>query len=350
MRFSICLIEPEAYKYSHFLYDSCKYLCYTIAANGYDCCMVRNTFYFDRINIILGCHNINDPAVAKKIEQSGKYIIVQSELLREGGIVGWPNQASFKSIYVPLMRNATAVWDGIEANRTVIGKLGIQADWIPRFGYLSQLEEITHKRNKDIDFLYYGSLTPHRKKLIDELQSRGGNVVCLFDDAAIFRNDYIARTRIHLAPIQVVGADQIPNRVLYLLNNRCVVVSEQFKNQGWLEHCFLSADTEHWADLCMETLHRPDLDELSNNFFENYKKLDMTELFRPLLDKLSDKITGSKRTISAARAIDKNPQAVPKSDKTTPHNAQSEIPEPFARLERLLDDQKTVEAIQAFTG
>ncbi len=66
MPFSVCLIEPEGYKYSHFLYDYCKFLCFTIEGNGYECCIVKNKVYTDRINIILGVHNLIDPLIAKQ--------------------------------------------------------------------------------------------------------------------------------------------------------------------------------------------------------------------------------------------------------------------------------------------
>lgn len=286
MKFSICLLEPEGYKYSHFLYDVCKYLCYTIEAAGYECCMVRNRLYSDRINVIIGAHNITDPAGVERIKQAGKYIIVQSEVLKENSINDWPVQQSYATVYLPLLRHAQAVWDGLETNRIQLRKLGINSELLLQFGYLPAMEEIVHKKNKDIDFLYYGSLTPHRKKLIDELKSLGGNVVCVFDDAAIFRNDLIARARVNLAPNQAAGTNHITSKVFYLLNNRSIVVVEKCFNQDWVEHCFPFADTDKWAALCMETLHRPDLAELADKYFEQYKKLDMVHLIRPLIDKL----------------------------------------------------------------
>src|ERR1700690_652583 len=287
MLFSMCVIEPEGYKYSHFLYDVCKYFCYTIEAAGHDCCMVKNYLYTDRINVVMGAHNITDPAMVDRIRRVGKYVIVQSEVLREGGIAGWANQTSFNTIYLPLMRNALAVWDAFEPNEIHLLKLGIKPEKdLTRFGYLRAMEEITPKKNKDIDFLYYGSLTPHRKKLLEELKALGGNVVSIFDEAAIFRNDMIARTRVHLAPNPADGITNITSKVLYLLNNRSIVVVERCFNQAWVEHCFLSANTEKWADLCMETIRRQDLDQLADECFEQYKKLDMVHLINPLVEKL----------------------------------------------------------------
>ena len=287
MRFSVCLIAPETYKYSHFLYDTCKYYCYTIEAAGHECCMVRNHLYSDRINIIIGAHNITDPASVEQIRNAGKYVVLQSEVLTEDSIAGWPVQESYAKIYLPLLRRADAVWDSLESNQRQLKKFGIDADLHSRVGYLSAMEEITHKKNKDIDFLYYGSVTPHRKKLLDELQKRGGKIVCVFDEAAIFRNDLIARARVNLAPNQAPRVDHLSSRVLYLLNNRAIVVAERCYNQDWVEHCFLSASTEEWADVCMETIRRPDLDQLAEKYFEQYKKLDVVHLIKPLIEKLA---------------------------------------------------------------
>jgi GT2 family glycosyltransferase/Flp pilus assembly protein TadD len=287
MRFSICLFEPEGYKYSHFLYDSCKYMCYTIEAAGYECCIVKNRLYSDRINLVLGAHNLTDPASVEQIKRAGEYVIVQSEVLREDGIVGWPNQKTFQTIYLPLMRQARAVWDGLETNHIHLRKLGIEPEkGLTRYGYLHEMEEVVHKKNKDIDFLYYGSLTPHRNKLIEELKTLGGNVVYAFDEAAIFRNDLIARTRVNLAPNQAPGINHLTSKVLFLLNNRSIVVVEHCCNQDWVEHCFPFADTEKWAALCMETLNRPDLDQFAFENYERFKKLDMVYLILPMLDKL----------------------------------------------------------------
>lgn len=292
MRFSVCMIEPAGYKYSHFLYDSCKYICYTIEKLGYDCCIVKNTIYSDCANIIVGSHNLGDPAMIESIRRADKYIIFQTEILRDDGIDGWENNEAYHRVYLPLLKQAHAVWDVSELNQAVLRRMGIRADIIPRFGYLPALAEITHKRNKDIDFLYYGSMTPHRKQMIEALMKRGGRVVCLFDEAAIFRNDYIARTRVNLAPNQTSQNDHLTARILYLLNNQSIVVVERCRDQDWIEHCFLSAQTDQWVDLCMETLHRPDLPELARRFHEHYKKLDMTGLFQPLIEKLMDEQTG----------------------------------------------------------
>lgn len=289
MRFSICVIEPEGFRYAHFLYDICKYLCFGIESAGYECCILRNKLTADRTNIIVGAHNQTDPAVVDEIKQSGNYILLQSEIITGDSINNWPVQKSFADVYLPLMRQARAVWTGVETNIGALKKLDVEADRI-FMGYHPLMEEVHHKRNKDINFLFCGSITPHRKKLLTELTACGGKVVTIFDDAAMYRNDLIARTRVNLAPNQGPGMNHFGrSRVLYLINNRSVVVVERCHDQAMYEHCFPSADTEQWVDLCMETLRRPDLAQITEEYYERFKKIRMIDMIEPLLDKFLSK-------------------------------------------------------------
>jgi tetratricopeptide (TPR) repeat protein len=286
LRFSVCLIESEGYRFAHFLYDLCKYICFTFESAGYDCCIQKNRVSNDRINILVGGHRLDDPKSVKEIADSGKYIIVQSEILGEDTINNWPLQERYAKVYLPLIKQATVVWDGIDSNHIHLKKFGIDAVFL-RFGYLPQMEEIIHKKNKDIDFLYYGSVTPHRKKMLDALAAKGGRIYVDFDSTAMYRNDLISRTRVNLAPKQAPDADHFSGtRILYLLNNRSIVVVERCKGQEYLEGCFPSADTEDYVDLCMDMLRRPDLDQLTGEYFERFKKINIVDEIYPLIDRL----------------------------------------------------------------
>ena len=290
MKFSICVMEPEGYRHTHFLYDICKYLCFGIESAGYECCILRNKLTADRTNIIVGAHNLNDPAIVNEIKQRGNYILLLTEIITGNSINNCPVQKSFADILLPLMRQSRVVWTGGEANGDALKKLGVEVDLISGLGYHPLMEEIHHKHNKDIDFLFCGSITPHRKKLLDQLIARGGKVVTIFDDAAMYRNDLIARTRVNLAPNQGPGMNQFGgSRVLYLINNKSIVVVERCRDQAMYEHCFPWADTEQWVDLCMETLRRPDLDQITEEYYERFKKIRMVDMIEPLLDKFLSK-------------------------------------------------------------
>lgn len=288
MRFSICVIEPAGYRYSHFLYDICRYLCFSIESLGFECCILRNKLSSDRINIIAGAHNGTDPAIVEQIRKTN-YILGQSEIITGDSVNNWANQKSFSEVYLPLMRHAQAVWTGIESNIEALSNLGIEADQI-LIGYHPFMEEIHHKQKKDIDFLFCGSITSHRRKLLDQLVARGAKVVTMFDDAAMYRNDLIARSRINLAPNQGSDMDHFSgSRIGYLLNNRAVVVVERCRDQAMYEHCFPWADTKQWVDLCMETLNRPDFTEIADEYYERFKKMPMADFIAPLIDRFLSK-------------------------------------------------------------
>jgi GT2 family glycosyltransferase/Flp pilus assembly protein TadD len=321
MRFSICVIEPEGYRFAHFLYDICKYLCYGIEAAGYDCCILRNKLSPGRVNIIVGAHNQTDPAIIKQIKQAGDYILVQSEIITGDSINNWSVQESFADVYLPLMRQAKAVWTGVETNIGALKKLDVEADLI-LMGYHPLMEEVHHKLNKDIDFLFCGSITPHRKKLIDDLGARGGKVVTIFDDAAMYRNDLIARTRVNLAPNQGPGMNHFGgSRVLYLVNNRSIVVVESCHDQQMYEHCFPFANTERWVDLCLDTLRSPDLERLTEEYYERFKKIRMVDLIEPLLEKFASSWKSSAEGKTPTQGLVTKPavSAILREDTLKPH-------------------------------
>ncbi|MCG6537589.1 MAG: hypothetical protein L7F78_23470, partial [Syntrophales bacterium LBB04] len=283
MQFSVCLIDSEGF-FAHFLYDICKYICYGIESAGHDCCIVKNRLDAERINILIGSHRLTDPTIVEKIKSAGKYIVFQTEIITGDTINHWSMQKAFAEVHMPLMRNASSIWTGA-VSRTRLQEMGIESE-IFMMGYHPSMEEIIPKRCKDIDFLFLGSITPHRKKLIEELGARGNKIVTIFDDAAMYRNDLIARTRVNLAPNQGPGMNHFGgSRVLYLINNRSMVVVERCHDQGMYEHCFPSAETEQWVDLCMETLHRPDLAEITEEYYERFKKIRMVDFVEPLIEK-----------------------------------------------------------------
>ncbi len=298
MRFSICVIEPEGYKYTHFLYDLCKYLCFSIESAGHECCILRNKLSSGCTNIIVGAHNQTDRAFISQVKNTGHYILLNTEIITDNSINNWSVQKTFADVYLPLMRQATVVWTGVKKNIEALNKLDVEADQI-LWGYHPLMEEIHHKRNKDIDFLFCGSITPHRKTMLEQLAARGGRIVTMFDDAAMYRNDLIARARVNLAPNQGPGMNHLGGgRVLYLVNNHSIVVVERCIDQGRYEHCFSSADTEQWVDLCMETLRHPDLEQITEKYYERFKEIRMADSMQPLLESFIRKSQSAKRNLA----------------------------------------------------
>ena len=302
MKFQITVIETEWNPYSHFLYDFAKLFCYSIESLGHDCSIVRNKFDLGRMNIVIAGHHLRDPKDVMDLRRSKvPYVVLQSEIIKGGLLNNVPGSKEFlDNVYLPLLQGARGVWDSIQVNKPELESLGIPARFY-RGGYHPAMEEVVHKRDKDIDFLFVGSMTPHRREMLKALVERGYQVTTEFDAKAIYRNDLIARTKVNLAPRQSDQMNHLPwSRITYLLNNRSLVVGENCLDQEWLEHCFPHADTDKWGDLCIKMLERPDREEFALVCYERFRTLPMTEQVEPLLEGLA---TSRPRSMKSASVV-----------------------------------------------
>jgi len=247
-----------------------------------------------RTTILVGGHLLRTPADVKAIAAVGPYIVVQTEVLQIGAINTWRSdeqEEQFDTVYIPLLQNAQAVWEGSRSNLPIVESLGGRGYHLLG-GYHPAMKEIVPKRNPDVDFLFYGSVTDHRKRMLDQLLARGHKLVVLQADTAIFRNDWIARTKVHLVPRQGDTMNHLAwGRICYLLNNGCLPVVEQALEQEWLQDCFLWADTAKWVDLCEQTLLRSDRQDVAAELHERYKKIRYTDQLEKVLNEMDHPVS-----------------------------------------------------------
>lgn len=251
MKLNIAVIDPKGFPWTHFLFDTCKLLCYGLEELGHDCSIRQNNLEPSRLNIIVGGHHLAAPENVLQIAAVGDYIVFQTEVIKEDTVNLTNTREHFEEVYLPLLQRAKSVWEGASTNLRTLEGLGVRTQTYVG-GYVAAMEEIIHKRNKDIDFFFYGSITPHRREMLDKLRATGCSLHTEFDIPAFYRNDLIARSRVVLSPRQGDVMNQLPyGRICYLLNNRMPVVVERCLEQEWLEDCFFWSETEQWVDLCL---------------------------------------------------------------------------------------------------
>ena len=283
MRWNVVLIDPPGYRFGHFLHDTARYLLHGLQSLGHDCILSRSNVDAGRMNILLNAHMLATPADVEQLRRV-PYIVYQTEVIRRGQINLDPDERHHK-VYLPLLRGARRVWDWSADNVALLRGQGIGADWL-RLGHHPALEEIHHKREKDIDFLFYGSVTPHRAAILTALAESGRRVRAEFDVMPFYRNDLIARSRVVLTLRQSEEMDHLPYfRINYLVNNRSLVAGETGVDGAWMEDVFLGCPPGRTVEHLLETAARKDLAEVAEAHHAQLRTRPMTRFLAEVLAK-----------------------------------------------------------------
>lgn len=288
MRFNVTLIDPAGERYAHFLFDIARYILHSLELLGHDCTLERNRCDPAAMNVLIGAHHFRSEfEVGALLGGARDYVVLQTELLGEGQINLQAAGDRLERVLLPLLRNARAVWDGLDTNVDVLAKQGIRAE-VLRYGYSPRLEEIIHKTNKDIDFLFYGSIGPWRLSILQKLESLGYRVRAEFDTVSVFRNDLIARAEVILTMAHGGGMTHLPfTRIIHAVNNRCLVVGEGGYGQDLLEDVFVwTNEPKDLVELCRATRARKDRRDLAHGFYESLRMRPMTAFMAPLVARL----------------------------------------------------------------
>ncbi len=290
MKYNVTLVDPANYKFAHLLTDICRTIAYGLRDLGLDCDLTVNSIDTGATNIIVGTHLLNAAEVAAIVNSGAPYIPLQSEVLHrdpETGAVSSSYQGQqFETIARPLMDRAVAVWDGLTELR-VLHQLSVADEKVRRFriGYCEGLEDIEHRPydRKDIDVLFFGSLTPHRQSVFSSLH---GMRVALFEyGPSAFRNDMIARAKINLSLHSAPELDYFPQtRTGYLLNNRAFVLAETSIDHPAMRDLVVEAPADKLRSRCAQLLSNPaQLEQQADTAYQGYRKLRMADMLAEIL-------------------------------------------------------------------
>jgi len=287
MKLHIAVMDPPGYEFTHFLFDIVRLLCHGLEALGHSCTLGENHLDSGRINLIVGAHNMQDPKTVAQIQAlAPRYVVVQTEILIHGAVNLTADQRQMRDVYLRLLQGATAVWEFQDINLPFLAHHGMEPDLL-RLGYHPALEDVVEKRERDIDLLFFGSITPSRKRLLQALQQEGLRLHVAFDPVSLYRNDLIARSRVVLNPKQ---GDEMPHspqlRTLYAAHNRRPVICDGVLEPDWYADICLHAGGEPYVDVCRETLARADLDSLGPAFHDALRTHPQSGLLEPVLERL----------------------------------------------------------------
>ena len=210
-KFSIYLAKVNESPYVAGFAEVVELLQFSISDLGYECDVVTELPADDRQLIVLAGHLLEQD-VADQIPSSA--IIYQFEQL----------PAFFTPAYEGLLRRCK-VWDYAERNLDYLESINIKHGVFVPLGFHPDLERIS-LAEKDTDLLFYGSMSPSRKSVIDEIERRGMGVKKLWGVYHTDRDAYLAKTKAVLNLHSFKAEIHEIARTFYCLNNKIPVVSE----------------------------------------------------------------------------------------------------------------------------
>ena len=253
--------------------------------------MSVNNFDLSAINIVAMTHLLSEADIKSIMDAGLRYICIQTEALFPGSgevkVMSAFQGDQFEKKCRSFYENAVAIWEPYDSNRELLARFDLPPERLKKLslGFHEKLMDIEHRvpEKKDIDVLFFGSVSPRRQAILQAL-SQHCRVTGLLDAPAAFRNDLIARAKVNL---NIHNSDQFRHlsltRTTYLLNNRCVLVSETSDTHPELRSLILEADYEQLVAECERALVRTDIKQLVQHSFEQFQQMPMTEYLRELI-------------------------------------------------------------------
>ncbi|MEP7208060.1 MAG: hypothetical protein ABI920_14060 [Casimicrobiaceae bacterium] len=172
-----------------------------------------NAFVHDAINIVIGAHSL-DASLAPTLPE--RTIVYNSEPL---------DDARHAEALAPFVARFP-VWDYHPRNLPHLHALGNRRALVVAPGYLPEFVRVEHAAEKDVDVLFYGQMSPHRRAILQALERAGCRVAWLHDVYGAELDAWIGRAKLVLNIHYRPHAPMELGRLVYLLCNRCAVVTE----------------------------------------------------------------------------------------------------------------------------
>jgi len=229
-----------------FLEDLFNYIYYGLKNVGVNTLFSFNTFYGDGINFVLENYDdknwYNSIIDLRKKYNNSRLVFIMSELIRNNRFDTadltntLPSTDNYSHYYNKDYWQKR--YDGYEkilpftdaiislTYKNAEGGCNIQNKKIFNLPsvYMKKLDKIEERpfEEKNIDFLFTGSITPHRQNIINSLKQYGYNVLVCFGISLpnYIRDDYSSRSKIHLGmQLSSTSHNLSTFRAWYCLNN-----------------------------------------------------------------------------------------------------------------------------------
>jgi len=273
-KFTVCIVNPPGYVHSMCFWDVAVLVNASLETLGHSSSICFNRLSEDCTNIVLGYHLIEYGDALKRY----RYIPYQLEQLGA-------EDGRCSDNVMRVLETAADVWDTSLDNVDFLNRFGIRAKLLP-IGFHEKLSRVQHAVVKDIDVLFYGSMSDRRRTVLEGLAAVPGLNVSYFGglygsqrDATIARAKIVLN--IHFFPAQILEVV----RVSYLLNNACLVLTEQSGSNPYDGVPLSTSRHEELVDEARRLLSSPDtMEELRTSGYSTFKdRYSMPQLLRSVL-------------------------------------------------------------------
>ena len=181
----LCIVQPQGYVHSLGLVDPARYLRFQLRRFGARVTMAKNRLRHDAVNFVFGAHLGFDAA----LRQRYSCVFVNLEQLGEGG-------ANVAAGYPELLRTSAVIdYDAhnVPAYAADAGDVPIAPMW--HAPYLEPQQPIPLEQ-RPIDLLFFGSMNPRRRALLDRIEALGLEVATF--DSPMYgpeRDSFIAQAK-----------------------------------------------------------------------------------------------------------------------------------------------------------
>ena len=252
---------------------------------GHDVTLAGRQVDTGRFNLLVGAYFLST-ADMRHVDASGiRFAHVNTEVIAQDMLNFQPQKTDFLGGYLPSMKAGRFVWDVILDNLAEHRRYGVNAHFM-RWGWHPKMEDIEHRREKDLDFYFFGLMSERRARIVRALTERG--FVGFADGSCPYflRNDRIARAKVQLNIVQDAKYTHVNSfRICYLANNRCAIVSEAENDPaGYLELATVVGKPEEIGDamagLCAGDAWR----RAGEAAYEKFRRVEMARCLEELLD------------------------------------------------------------------
>jgi len=213
--FAVTVVSPPGYVHSGAFTEVAEAVHHGLRALGHDSVLTDDVAPRGRRAIVLGSNLL--PAVKRRPAPDA--ILYNLEQIDPGS--PWLTPALLE-----LFRRHE-VWEYSARNAARYPALGLPPPRVVPVGWVPELTRIAPAPEEDLDVLFYGSINPRRRAVLDALRERGLRVEAVYGVYGALRDRLVARAKVvlnvHFYEAKVFEVV----RVSYLLANQRCVVSER---------------------------------------------------------------------------------------------------------------------------